>query len=213
MKRVIYILFFISILFGCKSFPTKTEVESVVIVEQLQVENREIFIKDSSDYTPNFLNALNQEGIEVKYLIDSFYIIGIGDTVQFPELPRLKERYSFVGEKDGLNIRVSIWRRNYNSIAFHITMDKQDKAQYNRKGVAEFGPFFYFGAESDVNIETGNGYLSTEYSNEYDDCFISLRIGSDDDSGEILCKLIKNCNKEFQDITLDNFPNLKLRKE
>ena len=212
IKKVVYILLLVSLLIGCKSISSKTEVESVDIVEQGQVERKEIFIKDSSDYTHKFLNDLNQEGIEVTQLIDSFYIIGKEDTVRFPDLPLFDKSYYFVGEKDDLKISVSVRRRNYNSIAFHITMDKEGIAQYNRKGIAEFGPFFYFGAETDTDFE-GTGYLSTEYWNEYNsDCNISIRIG-ESDNGEILCKLIKNCNDKIQDITLDNFPNLRLKKD
>lgn len=177
----------------------------------IQLGNKSIYIKNSSDYTQNFINDLNQDGIEVTHLIDSFYIIGKLDTFQFPDLPLFGKSFNFVGEKDGLKVSIFISRRNYNSIAFHIRMDKSGFPQYNRKGVAEFGPFFYFGAETDTDFE-GNGYLSTEYSDSYNsDCYVGIRIGKAD-NGEVLVKLKKNCNNKIQDVTLDNFPNLRLKK-
>lgn len=188
---------------------------SKIFNSKIKIGNNIIFIKSNSDYTSNFLSELNQEGIELKYLIDSFYIIGDGteDTFQFPELPRFGEDLSFEGEKDGLVVNVWINRKNYNSIAFHINIYENEQTYYSRKGVAEIGAFFYHGAETDINIKTGNGYLSTEFSDEYNNCYIGIRIGRDGDTGEILCKLKKNCNNKIQDITLDNFPNLKLKKK
>ena len=83
---------------------------------------------------------------------------------------------------------------------------------YAHKDIAfEFGPFFYFGAETDTDFE-GKGYLSTEYSDNYNsDCYVGIRIGKAE-NGEVLVKLKKNCNNKIQDITLDNFPNLRLKK-
>ena len=211
MKKSFYIVFIVSILVGCKNSPQMINHCSLDLIDENSIEKKGVFIKDSSDYTQNFLNELNQDGIQLTSLVDSFYIIGVEDTVLFPEFPKFGKGQTFEGEQDDLKISAYISRRNYNSIAFNITMDKKDIPQFNRKGIAEFGPFFYFGAETDTDFE-GKGYLSTEYSDNYNsDCYVGIRIGKAE-NGEVLVKLKKNCNNKIQDITLDNFPNLRLKK-
>ena len=226
MKQIIYIFLFFFTLASCQTNKSdKTEVgisdevrteknDSVQqVIKQLDSTNEKndnsIFIKDSSDYSISFLNAMIESGIDNVSLVDSFLILSPTDTVTFPQIPEVGKKTTLTAKKDELAIALTIDRINQTTIDYKIEMVEFGNASYNYEGQADLIPRFYFGAETDESSLSGISYLSTEFSSNQDSCYTYIRLGKEGDSGPyLLGKIIKNCNGNIKDIGLDDFPTL-----
>ena len=226
MKHIIYISLIFFTLASCQTNkPDKIETdiseeiksEKVDLVQQIieqpsstndKIDNS-IFIKDSSDYSISFLNAMIESGMDNVSLVDSFLILSPTDTVTFPQIPKVGKKTILTAKKDELAIALTIKRINQTTIDYKIEMVEFGKASYNYEGQADLIPRFYFGAETDESSLSGISYLSTEFSTNQDSCYTYIRLGREEDSGRyLLGKIIKNCNGKIKDIGLDNFPTL-----
>jgi hypothetical protein len=178
--------------------------------KKTNVENdKSIFVKDSSDYSTSFLNQMEKSGIKNVSLVDSFLILGLTDTVTFPQIPKIGKRTVLTAKKDELAIALTIERINQTTIDYKIEMVEFGNASYNYKGQADLNPRFYFGSETDESSLSGISYLSTEFRDNEDSCYTNIRLGKEEDSGSyLLGKVIKNCNGKLRSIDLDNFPTL-----
>jgi hypothetical protein len=225
MKRIIYISLFFFTLASCHtnkpdkietdiSEEIKSEKDDLVqqMIEQPSSTNEKIdnsmFIKDSSDYSISFLNAMIESGMDNVSLVDSFLILGPTDTVTFPQIPTVGKMTVLTAKKGELAIALTIERINQTTIDFKLEMIEFGKASYHYKGQADLSPRFYFGAETDESSLSGISYLSTEFSSSQDSCYTSIRIGIEDSRPYLLGKIKKNCNGKIMDIGLDNFPTL-----
>lgn len=226
MKKIIHISLVLFVLAGCetdKSINMEPELSDEVgsekvdfgqkVIEQSnsisEIVGNSIYVKDSSDYSMSFLNAMKESGMDNVSLVDSFLILNRTDTVVFPQIPKVGKKTILTAKKDNLAIALRIKRINQTTIDYKIEMVEFGKASYNYKGQADLIPRFYFGAETDESSLSGFSYLSTEFSINQDSCYTYIRLGREENSGKyLLGKIIKNCNGKIRDIDLDNFPTL-----
>ncbi len=86
-----------------------------------------------------------------------------------------------------------------------IEMVEFGKANHTQTGQADNSSGFFFGPESNIDKQTGVGYFVTEYTdNRAKNCATQIRIGDENE----LAQIIKYCNGNIKDITLENFTTL-----
>ena len=132
----------------------------------------ELFIKDSSAYSKDFLVCLKEIEQQKFSLVDSFLIINSSDTTVIPQLKI--ETLEFFDEKSLLQLN----QINYSTIKYlFITQGKQ------WEGYATIGCTFYLGSESDTD-ENGDLYFCDEFIDDSSNDIVVVRIG------EEYCKII-----------------------
>ncbi len=213
LKFKILIIIVILGLFACKHEMkpcNQTGVDNTIIYRE--VENNDpsiLFVKDSLDYSIDFLRDLEKSGVKGVKLIDNMFIGNGQDTSYFPEYPELKSKILFTGRKENIVIALTVERINQTTIDYKIEMVEFGKSSYNTTGQATINTGFYIGSEIDENEYSGNTYASVQYIDSKDTCFNYIRIGRDDHFGNrMMAKIIKNCNNKIRPVGLDNFPTL-----
>ncbi len=173
-------------------------------------QETEIIVKHKSAYSENFIQELRELGYEKFELIDSLLIIEDRDTAYFPAIPEIGKYQVLTGRIDDLTIAVSVERQNYTTINYKVEMVEFGNAIHLESGQADIGSAFFYGAESNTSERTCLSYFVTEYSDYKEgDCYTYIRLGYEEQTGPyLLGKLIKNCNGQLSEITLDNFPTL-----
>jgi len=167
--------------------------------------NTEIVIKNKADYSEHFIQGLKELGFQKIELKDSLLIIDNKDTVLFSDTPKIGEARVYTGKKGNLAIAVTVKRSNYTTVDYQIEMVEFGKTSHTQSGQADIISSFFFGPESNINEQTGEGYFVTEYTdNRADNCATHIRIGDENE----LAKIIKYCNGKIKDITLENFTTL-----
>ena len=167
--------------------------------------NTEIVIKNKAAYSEHFVQGLKELGFQKIELIDSLLIIDNKDTVLFSDTPKIGEARVYTGKQGNLAIAVTVKRINYTTVDYQIEMVEFGKANHTQSGQADIISSFFFGPESNIDEQTGEGYFVTEYTdNRADNCATQIRIGDEND----LAKIIKYCNGKIKDITLENFTTL-----
>jgi hypothetical protein len=165
----------------------------------------ELVIKSKSDYSEKFIQGLKELGYKKLELKDSLLIIDSKDTVTFSQTPKIGEYRVYTGRQDNLAIAVTVKRINYTTVDYKIEMVEFGKTSHNQTGQADIISSFFFGAESNEDERTGEGYFVTEYTdNGENNCYTHIRLGDENE----LAKIIKNCNGKIKDITLENFTTL-----
>lgn len=168
----------------------------------------EIVVKNKADYSEKFIEGLRKLGYEKFELKDSLLIIDNKDTVTFSQTPKIGEYRVYTGRQDNLAIAVTVKRINYTSVDYKIEMVEFGKTSHNQTGQADIISGFFFGAESNEDEQTGEGYFVTEYTdNRENNCYTHIRLGDENE----LAKIIKNCNGKIKDITLENFTTLHIK--
>ncbi len=184
---------------------SSTKYSTVYKQEQSDKKETEIIVKNKADYSEKFIQGLKNLGYKKFELIDSLFIIEDKDTVTFSQTPKIGERRIYTGRLENLAIAVTIKRINYTTVDYTIEMVEFGKTSHNQTGQADIISSFFFGAESNEDERTGEGYFVTEYiDNRENNCYTHIRIGDDNQ----LAKIIKNCNGKIKDITLENFTTL-----
>mgnify|MGYP000190260451 CR=1 FL=1 len=167
--------------------------------------NTEIVIKNKAAYSEHFVQGLKELGFQKIELKDSLLIIDNKDTVLFSDTPKIGEARVYTGKQGNLAIAVTVKRINYTTVDYRIEMVEFGKANHTQSGQADIISSFFFGPESNIDEQTGEGYFVTEYTdNRADNCATQIRIGDEND----LAKIIKYCNGKIKDITLENFTTL-----
>jgi len=197
-----------------KSFSTSSDTIKSASVDSINVDRNEVssnkketelVIKSKSDYSEKFIEGLKELGYKKLELKDSLLIIDNKDTATFSKTPKIGEHIVYTGRQDNLAIAVTVKRLNYTTIDYKIEMVEFGKTIHNQTGQADIISSFFFGAESNEDERTGEGYFVTEYTdNREKNCFTHIRLGDENE----LAKIIKNCNGTIKDITLENFTTL-----
>src|SRR5690554_3005185 len=183
----------------------ENEVTSDYKVFDEKIKETEIIIKNKADYSDKFIQGLKKLGYKKFELIDSLLIIDNKDTVTFSQTPKIGEQRVYTGRQDNLAIAVTVKRINYTTVDYKIEMVEFGKTSHNQTGQSDIISSFFFGAESDEDERTGEGYFVTEFiDNRENNCYTHIRLGDENE----LAKIIKNCNGKIKDITLDNFTTL-----
>jgi len=172
----------------------------------------EVVVLNKSDYSEKFIKDLEEDsGLGKKFVLkDSLLIINDHDTAYFSPTPKRGQVFILKGNNERLAITLTVKRINYTSIDYNIEMVQKGKKNYTQNGQADIISSFFLGTESDED-DSGLSYFVTEFHGSLDKaCFPSIRLGYSQEGPRLLLgKLIKNCNDEITDISLDNFPTLK----
>jgi hypothetical protein len=215
MNKVLILIFVSFVFLSCKSNKNKKQI--IEKEKQTQKKNKTeqkeaiVIVENKSDYSEKFINGLKKmNGFGDFKLSNNYLILNNKDTIEFPKRPEINKRIVLTAIKDNLAIALIVKRINQVTIEYRLEMTKFGKASYKINGIAEINPSFFLGSESDTFSATGTSYFSTTYqSNEKNGCFNYIRLGSTNDRKYLLGKIIKNCNGEIKDITLENFPTLR----
>lgn len=205
MKKIVLFIIVLMIFTNCKN-ENKTEQTAK---NQQVVSNGNFKIKNAEDYSADFVEGLKKQNLDEVVLEGNSLTID-GETIAFPKYPVFGKSTVLVGKKENLTITLTVNRINQTTINYNLTMMENGKGLKKFEGKANISPTFYLGAESDESSISKLMYFVDDYSVMEENCFISIRLGKEEaESGQkLLGKLIKNCNGEFADIDLDNFPNL-----
>ena len=204
MKQVIYILILAFGLLSCNN-----QKEKKIDVTQITSADK-IFIKDKSLYDPIFIKGLYDYNEPVK-LIDNYILTG-KDTTYFPEDLPLNKKVVLKGVKDNNNFILSVTRTNLTNLVYDFQLsDKNNKRVESKSGKAILGSMFFLAPENDEDSQTGISYGSSEYTDNIDDCWFSIRIGIGlDDNGKHRAKLSYNCQDKHKNaLNLDECPILR----
>jgi len=170
-----------------------------------------IIVDNESDYSKKFIDGLKEISHYKKFTLKkNVLIIEETDTTYFSETPKIGERYVLNGKKDGLKITVTVKRINYTTVDYNIEMFSSGELKHSQVGQADIASAFFLGDESDTSDKSGVSYFVTAYSESHEnDCYTYIRLGYEEETGPyLLGKLVKNCNGDIHEITLDNFPTL-----
>jgi hypothetical protein len=200
VKKIIT-LFLLAILISCSN-ETITNKEQITqerkveakksydtLIKEAAVEAKEstptiFFIRDSSNYSPNFLKEFKGR--------HGFYksVSLIGDTIIInddrkgciiipTDLP-LNSVVSYKAKKDGKNYSLKVKRINYSTIEYALN---------GQKGVADLQPVFYMGAEGTFEDENGTTYGMNKYIDysEKECKYILIGVGNIKKSTLIYC--------------------------
>ena len=127
----------------------------------------ELFIKDSSAYSKDFLVCLKEIEQQKFSLIDSLLIINSSDTTVIPQLKI--EKLEFSDKKSVLKLN----QINYSTIKYlFMTQGKQ------WEGFATTDCTFYLGSESDTD-ENGYSYFCDEFIDVNSNATVVIRIGEE----------------------------------
>jgi len=176
-----------------------------------KIKQPEIVIENKSDYSKKFIDGLKEISYYGKFnLKDNLLVIDDTDTTYFNETPKIGKFITLTGEKKGLKIIINIKRINYTTIDYKIEMFTSGTLKHSQVGHAEIASSFFLGDESDESEKSGVSYYVTEFSElRENDCYTYIRLGYEEGTGSyLLGKLVKNCNGDIHEITLDNFPTL-----
>jgi hypothetical protein len=172
---------------------------------EVPTHDTEIVIKNKTAYSEHFIQGLKELGFQKIELKDSLLIIDNKDTVQFSHTPKIGEHSVYTGKQGNLAIAVTVKRINYTTVDYQIEMVEFGKTSHTQAGQADISSGFFFGPESNIDEQTGEGYFVTEYTdNRANNCATHIRIGDENE----LAKIMKYCNGKIKDITLDNFTTL-----
>lgn len=170
-----------------------------------EIKDMEIVIKNKEDYSENFISGLKNLGYKNFRLIDSLLIIDKKDSFVFSKSPKIGEQRTYIGSQDNITIKITVNRINYTTIDYRINMIESGKVAYNQSGKADIISTFFLGTETDEIERTGETYSVEEFIDQKtNNCYTKIRIGDDNKCA----KLVKNCNENIKDITLDNFTTL-----
>jgi hypothetical protein len=173
-------------------------------------QQREIYIKDKSQYDQTFINGLAEHNEPIK-IIDNYIITG-KDTTYFPNDLSLNKATLFKTTNDNNKFVLTVTRTNLTNLTYNFQLtDKDNKIINTKSGKAILGSMFFLASENDEDSQTGDGYGSSEYWDKTNDCWFAIRIGiGKDDNGKLRAMLNYGCNdKSKETLKLDECPTLR----
>lgn len=142
-----------------------------------------LYIKDKSLYSKEFIASLEAQPYPGGLKVIDNYVIADNDTIYFPETLKLKTNYKFTGFTNSAFYQLDVTRESLASLKYSFSLAKNEKPVYEKKGMAHLGGMFFLADEAGEDEESGEGYLSTQYTDEkLEDMFI-IKIGEPDDKG------------------------------
>lgn len=169
----------------------------------------EVTIKNATDIPQSFINALKEQDSGSKFTLDAGHLI-VDDSapIAFPQFLEKEKWYQFRSRKESLMYSLEVKRIDYARVAFRfVAFDGPDRLE-NTVRVAELPPYFYLGAESDVDDRTGVSYMATEYLGTVNQCEYAFRIG--EENGKLMARVIKTCEDESKNLGLEDIPTMRL---
>jgi hypothetical protein len=214
MKHTIYILTFVFGLSSCNNLTTgkSANKNSADTTQTVSTDNPKqvIYIKDKSQYDQTFIDGLSEYNEPIK-LIDNFMLIG-NDTTYFPDDLSLNKEYIFKGNNDSQNYVLTVKRINETTLKFNFQLFENNKLLHIETGEANLPSLFFFGAEGEPDIQTGDSFFSQEYLKKDNSIWLCIKIGMDKDyKGKQRAKIMyRYTDKLKQTANLEECPILRL---
>lgn len=171
-------------------------------------------IKDSTLYDSQFLKDLAASNFATTFVLKDEVLLMDQDSTTFPTdlvgppSQRFGKKYYFKGEKKGQTYQLTISPLNYTSLDYDFKLMNGKDVIRKRKGQVHLSAFFFLGDETDTDDETDSSYLASEYAQESEGCYFSIRIGRDE--GDLKAKIIWTCEgDELKNIELEDGPTLR----
>lgn len=218
MKKIIFIYLSAMLIVGCTPQEESTQTAGDDTQQTTQQAEPQpdttgrigsLLIKNKADYDAAFIKEL-QDAPLGEVVLDGHKMIENGETYQFPAYPELGKTENLTATVGTTTVNIMVKRINQTTVDYQIDFLEEGKqeAVHQTKGQATISASsMYMGSESDENDLTGNSYMAAEYSSSNTDngeeCYTYIRIGKEDDNGQLLGRLIKNCNGQYKDIDLD----------
>lgn len=215
MKKTIFISLSILLFFGCTPKEESAQNSQEDTQQQTATPQADttgligsLTIMNTADYHPDFIKALQGSPLG-EVVLDGNKMIENGETYEFPTYPELGKTRNLTATVGTTTVNIMVKRINQTTIDYQIEFFEEGKpeATHQQKGQATISAgSMFMGSESDENELTGNSYMAAEYSSintDDEECYTSIRIGKEDDNGQLLGRLIKNCNGQYDDIDLD----------
>ncbi len=218
MKKWISLIILILLVSSCSNDRKQPE-DSKNVEQKLDPKNSDfketkqpsdsvsIVIKDSSDYSLNFIRSLKTDKSFWNYTLNgNLFIFNDNDTTKFPEDPPMGKIVILSNKKEDIEINLTVKRVFQSSIEYKLEFIQNGSSSI-QKGLADLSPHFFLGSESDTDDSTGYSYFSAEYWDKNID-YLSIRIGKEPINEKTLRGIIV-CKLGSVKIDLDNFPTLK----
>jgi hypothetical protein len=214
MKHINYILTFVFGLSSCNNQTTEKAIDnnSADSIKTVSVgkQQRDIFIKDKSQYDQTFIDGLADYNEPIK-LIDNYIVTG-KDTTNFPEDLILNKPTIFTAIKDNNKYMLTVTRTNLTNLTYKFKLTNIDNKTLDTKsGKAILGSMFFLASESDEDTQTKESYGSYEYWDKKNDSWFVIRIGyGKDKNGKQRALINYGCDdKSKKTIDLDDCPTLR----
>lgn len=208
MKQPIFFLLSTLLMLSCSNKPGKADLETTS--ETADKLHTEIYVKDKSQYDQAFIDELAAYNEPIQ-LVDNFIVAGT-DTTLFPDDLALNSATIFRGSKDNNEFELKVTRTSLTNLRYMFHYNNIGlQTDYTKSGTAILGAMFFLTSEADKDSQTGEDYLSTEYWDKTNDCWLSIRIGiGTDNEGKLRAKLTYGCEDHNREaLSLDECPTLK----
>lgn len=219
MKSLAYFCFLCCFI-ACADATPPSEKQPVVPPPPTTVSNDSLkkaatlVVKDSSLYDAKFLKDLAASNFANTFVLRDEVLLMDKDSTTFPidligpPSRRFGKRYHFKGEKNGRNYQLNLSRLNYTTLDYDFKLMNGNNITRQKKGQVHLSAFFFLGDETDTDDKTDSSYLASEYAQEEEGCYFSIRIGRDE--GDLKAKIIWTCEgDEVRNIELEDGPTLR----
>lgn len=175
--------------------------DTETLPEELE-KQKNVYVKDASQYDPTFIAGLPGKNIK---LVDDYVVID-GETEYIPEPIPLNKKITFQGARNDQKFTLAVTRTNFTNVKYDFQIvDKANKIIDSKSGVAILGSMFFLAAEVDEDEEDDyTAYLSIEYRDKSNDCWLSVRIEETRAKVNYQCK-----DKNKPALDLDDCPTLR----
>lgn len=185
--KIIYALLLSLMLFSCGKEPKEEQLPETDTAPQpdtVRKAEQKVIISDKSLYSQEFISEIEDLNYPSPLKLERNYLVTEGDTVYFPEELKLSKDYRFTAFTDSHFYQLAVKRINLTSIEYDLAVFEKEKQILTSNGVGHLGAGFFLGSETDEDDETGEGYLSIEYSSTGKDAY-SIRVGEPDGQGRL----------------------------
>lgn len=137
----------------------------------------EIIVKDSTQYSKEFLQGLREKGPGSKFeLIDNLIITDGTYRNDFGQVLPDQQDIMLKAARNGNTYHLNVKQVNLTTISYDLLLTDSVGQSTVEKGFADRSPQFMLGSETDED-ESHQTYAVTEYFTRNGDCLISIRLG------------------------------------
>lgn len=146
-----------------------------------------LYMEDSTDYSRPFLMGIEdyQNELGKVELIGGLMIASGIDTFALPASPKIDQNYLLFSEKGATKYFISLTRKNYTQVEYDLWIEGPEIA-FTQNGNAHLPTGFFLASETDESSVSGLSYPVYEYVDSQNDCGLTLRLGHESESGEVL---------------------------
>jgi len=173
---------------------------------ELRRDSVTVFVKDTTAYSQAYIDELLNCNLSTEYILNDDSLIvsrGVEYGLFYTGLEK-DSTYEFLGKNGGYEVLLTVKRINYSTITYSAVI-KSGELGERIQGIAH-GGVAILGSESDDDDQTGDAYLSAEYSSNWITPNHSIRIDKEKNNR---AKIIVTGNSGIT-LNLSDCPTLRL---